>query len=149
MKSNPVLAVLWIFSFLLLTACVKNEEAKSIGDLAGKYVGTDENGKAVSFEIIVQNESQFSLNNFRGITYPFTFLEGELEENELVFLDYECIDCPFLSSPGGTSRTYTATVKSSGVCYPENDSLVLEIDYLQTGMGASAYQGPVFMKKTS
>ena len=122
---------------------------KSRDGLVGQYQGLRDDGMTVTFAIEARQTgpSAFLLKDLRGVAYPFVDLYGYMEGDTLDFDRYECIDCDFLPSPGGTERKYSATLESSGMCFMGNDSIHLHVEYVHTGTGASEYTGWVYAAK--
>lgn len=142
--------VLFGISLLVVTsACEKSDspEPKGISDIIGRYNGHTDDGDDVTFKLDSINLDSFIIREFRGVTYPFVDLIGKLDGESLVIHDHSCIDCPFLPSPGGVKRYYTAHLSASGQCNVSNYDLVLDIDYAQTGDYTGRYRGKIYMNK--
>ena len=130
-------------------ACQKSDspDQKEMSQLVGRYSGHTDNGEDVTFKIYITKADSFIIREFRGVTYPFVDLMGKLDGQYLTFQDHSCIDCPFLPSPGGVKRFYTAHLSASGQCESSGYDVVIDIDYLQTGDYTGSYQGKIYMNK--
>lgn len=130
-------------------ACHKSdsEKPKDLSDLIGRYSGHNDDGEDVTFKIDSTGVDSFVIREFRGVTYPFVDLIGKLDGENLNFQDHSCIDCPFLPSPGGVKRFYTAHLSASGLCEASGYDVVIDIDYVQTGDYTGSYQGKIYMNK--
>ena len=142
-----------IFHIAIVTtiafACQKsdNPEPKEMSELVGRYVGHTDDNDDVTFKIDSIKADSFIIREFRGVTYPFVDLIGKLDGQNLTFQDHSCIDCPFLPSPGGVKRFYTAHLSASGLCEASGYDVVIDIDYVQTGDYTGSYQGKIYMNK--
>ena len=115
----------------------------------GSYKGSDDEGRVVSFAIAqrITGPNAFTINDFRGVVYPFVTLHGVLAGDSLDIENYNCEQCAFLPSPGGTPRYYDAAITAFGFCFPETDSIQMYVDYLQTGTGADEFHGWIRLAK--
>ena len=144
-----------LFLILVLHACSDDGEISSglskeekINLLLGSYTGTSDQGHSLPNILITKDSiDDIVIDNFLGITFPSVATNANIIDGEIVLRDYECNDCPGLPSPGGTPRFYSATLSGTGTCYPESDSIVLNIKYIQTGDFEDFFSGELYLTK--
>ena len=133
--------------FILIFSCTNKkineiEPFKDLDSLYGKYYGITDDGRTLYLDITTSDSTDFQVNSLLGITVPRIIINGTLEGNELHFEDYRCIRCKRF----GTYQKYSTVLSAYGRRYPENDSIVLFLDY-QQNVFLPSYNGNLYLKK--
>ena len=118
-------------------------------NLSGKYLFYYDMDTSEQKIEIISDMDVFETNGISGYNYwfPASPLSGFLDECDIIVDAYNNVQREGLQSPGGVARYYYESMNGHGEFYPDNDSIILFINYTRTGDFTANFSGNLYLKK--
>jgi hypothetical protein len=110
------------------------------------YTDDDPQPKGFTFKADT-TEGYFYTLGINGIFYPAASLSGHLDGCDIIIREYENVKHQGLPSNGGYSRYYYDSLKGYGQYFPDQDSILLYIEFERTGDWCDEFTGNLYLKK--
>ncbi|TVQ42547.1 MAG: hypothetical protein EA362_12985 [Saprospirales bacterium] len=84
-----------------------------------------------------------------GFWFPVAPLSGVIDGCQITINSYENVKRPGLPSPGGSPRNYYESMSGFGEYFPDQDSIVLFIEYQRTVSFQTHFRDYIYLEKVN